>query len=154
MYIWFAGFLYYCESYRHIEILSSFANIHQNRLYFFGHIFLLYTQDYNFYRTCLHIVPLCIPVYSYHWFCRKSLYNNVLDIAMYTYRQNNHSHSWCNVRFQYYSMVLYNLQSIGNHRQVPSIRLHIHQYSFQSHRRHYFCKMSHILKIYTILEAA
>lgn len=99
MFIWVAGFLYYCESYRHKKILSSSADIHQNRLHFVGHISLLHIQDYMCYHTCLHIVPVCIPVYSYHWFCHRLFRYNVLDNVNYMCLPNNQTYSCYNVHY-------------------------------------------------------
>lgn len=99
------------------------------------------------YYTCLHTVPMCIPVYSYHCFCHRLFRYNVLDTVNYRCLPNNQTYSWYNVHYTQYNLALCNLQGIWNYRQGgPSIRLHIHRYSFQRHHRHYFCKLSHILK--------
>lgn len=149
MYIWLAcffGFFNYCDSYRHIETLPSSAHIHYNMLQFVCRMSLLHTRDCMLYYTCLHTVPMCIPVYSYHCFCHKLFRYNVLDIVNCMYFPSNQTYSWYKIHLYCHRSVRHNLQGIAIHMPVSSIRLHIHRHSFQSHYIHYFCKLPHILE--------
>lgn len=140
-------FDFHWSTYHHIDTLSNLFYNQHGRFHSVSHMSFLHTHDYMCYHTCLRTVLVSIPLYSSHCFCYTLLRNSALGTVNNMYLPNNQTYSWYSIQFYYHRSARHNLEGIAIHKQVPSIRVHIHWYSYQNHHKYYFCKFSHILKL-------